>query len=192
MARQLLALRHLETWSNRERRFGSGDTDSALIPGQRVPEEAVALIQKALTDEPCVCYAHTGLTRTMETLEVLAEQLGVITNPQTLPQFRERFGGSLANLAFAEIQARFSGIVTPSDIWCYEAPEQGLERLDGFMERIQEGLRILKEHDADLIVLVTHAGVLKAIRASRLPRSRWLEMMLEPTPSNGSLLTWRL
>mgnify|MGYP002346966055 CR=1 FL=1 len=193
MARTLFALRHLETLSNRELRFGSGDTDDVLIPGQSLPE-ATTQVLCALASQS-LQWMHTGRKRTADTLLLTAQTIGrSAENVVIQPDFLERMGGTLAGLTFSEMQSRFPAIklAAPSDLWRCEAPELGLESLVAFVERVKRGLADLAAHPTEQIVLVCHAGTMKAMQASFLPREQWLDVMCKPSPQNGELLEWRL
>lgn len=186
----LLAVRHLETMGNREKRFCSGDwgKDESILPNQDADPNVVHTIQ----GQGNYILAATGLRRTYETAALLGKELGYQGGMLMLPEFRERFAGDLAGATFDEIQRLFPSVKVPSDLWGIRAPERGLEDIDHFLERIARGIEMVRSMEKT-VVLITHAGSIKGIRAVLESNDRSpAEILQEPTPANGAIFIFDL
>ena len=101
--KRVIVIRHLKTDDNQELKFGSGDRNSKVLPGQELSDELLGVLQ-GISDY-VIC--HTGLERTIETAQLIAKHLSYSGKLIELTEFKERFGGELAGKTLAEIQSCF-------------------------------------------------------------------------------------
>ncbi len=159
----LLVIRHLKTQDNLEQRFSSGDRDVSILPNQKIPNNAVRELMALEPDGLII--AHTGLKRSVQTARLLGQSIRHKGKALIMPQFRERIGGSLAGLSFSELQKIFPELESPNQFWNIEAPNQRLESFPEFLSRIKKGIDRLVSIPAPNIILITHAGSIKGIKA---------------------------
>lgn len=191
MRRTLVVIRHLKTQDSLDHRFCSGDRDISILPGQILNPETSEQIRQ-LTKQHYLL-AHTSLKRSKETTHLLTQLLAYSEEILILPEFKERLGGQLAGLRFEEIQQFFPELKNPYDLWRIEAPWLGLESAKDFLSRIEIGLKRIHEENKT-VVLVTHAGPIKGIRAV-LRATTLLErkqILCAPMPHHGECFVFNL
>ncbi|MBI4599748.1 histidine phosphatase family protein [Candidatus Uhrbacteria bacterium] len=176
----------MRTRDNEELRFSSGDRDVPILQGQEFSSDAVEGVRVRV--EGGLIVAHTGLKRTEQTAEMLTPVLCFEEEPLILPQFRERLGGTLAGLRFSELQRIFPDLKSPAGLWTIEALEMGLESVETFLGRIEDGLNRLTQlvSEVDATLLVAHAGSIKGIKAvlTEEKECKRRRVLCEPTPEH--------
>jgi len=154
MANCLLLMRHGEVEGGSTGRF-LGATDLPLSEeGRRQARAVVSCIKQA---KPGVCYCSPS-KRTQETARVVAR--GIKTKVE--PDLREVDFGEWEGKTFEEISAsnpehvqrwtEFEGFVFP-----------GGEAIDGFVSRIQSAVKRMAAEQAEVVLAVTHGGVIRMI-----------------------------
>ncbi len=179
MATILLA-RHGETDWNAARRW-QGHTDRPLTDRGR--EQARALAER-LDETPLECVYASDLTRARETARAVAERKGI--ELRTLPALREVDVGSWAGLTKAEAEARFpdafgrwrDGHIGWDDGETYE---QMTERIVDAARRIAAG------HPDEPVLVVSHAGPIRALHACALGLDVHAYRRLRPVEPNARL-----
>jgi alpha-ribazole phosphatase len=119
------------------------------------------LAQRLAKEEIKAIYA-SDLKRALETAEILAEPHHLTV--ETLPGLREIDFGHWEGLTFAEISEKYKDL---ADKW-YSAPAEvqipGGETFFQLKERIYTTiLELVEKHDQETIVVVTHAGPIRAL-----------------------------
>ena len=152
----LILARHGETDWNRDGRF-QGHADPPL--NDRGREQARALADAVAGERIEAVYA-SDLRRAHETAQIVAARKGleVVVDPD----LRERDVGEWSGLTYAEIEARWPG----AERWQVgETPEAMAERVVAAVRRIAA------EHPGGRVLVVSHGGPIRAIRAAaaRLP-----------------------
>jgi probable phosphoglycerate mutase len=158
----ILLVRHAETDWNREKRW-QGLTDLSL--NDRGREQARALAE-LLEGVPFTAVYASDLRRAYETAVAVAERKGLRVTP--LRELREVDVGSWTGLSQDEIKARFGDAYTQMRTrtgrgW------QGGETLAEMGCRVLEATRrIAREHPGELVLVVTHSGPVRTVRAHAL------------------------
>jgi broad specificity phosphatase PhoE len=155
---RLLAIRHGETDSARERRFAGG-RDVPLTPRGRQQCEAVA---RALSGVPVTAVYASPLGRARASAELIAAPHQLVVRPA--PAFHEMSFGEWEGLTRAEVAVRFPA---EFELWA-ATPDRvqppGGERLDAVAARVAEGIVALGDaHPGGTVVLVSHAIVTRLI-----------------------------
>lgn len=132
----------------------SGSERDAKLTGQgREQARATGEQLKAKQVDLIVC---SPMNRAHETAEIIAEQIGydksrIVTNED----FTERFMGVYSGVPHAEYRkANEMG-----------EPHPSLETTESMVKRVSNGLEWLKGHEAQNIVVVSHGGIGRAIKA---------------------------
>jgi probable phosphoglycerate mutase len=155
-------VRHAETDWNREKRWqGHGD----LSLNERGREQARALADE-LEAVPYGAVYASDLRRAHETARIVAERKGLAVTP--MRELREIDVGSWTGLSYDEVKERF-----PDE---YEQMRTrtgtGWERGETYAEmgrRILEALRrIAREHPSEAVLVITHSGPIRTVRAHAL------------------------
>jgi probable phosphoglycerate mutase len=194
-ATRILAIRHGQTAWNRANRV-QGQLDIPLDPTGRWQAKRMAA---ALAEEPVRSIYSSDLRRALETSQALATATGLPV--RTDAGLREREFGRFQGMTFVEIEAAWP---EQSLRWRRRDPvfaPQGGESLLRFRERVTHTAELLAaRHPGELIVLVTHGGVLDVLyRAAtrqelQAPRTWMLANAavnrLLWTPQGFSLVGW--
>lgn len=155
---RVIAIRHGRTAWNAGGRL-QGQLDIGLDDLGRW--QALRLVP-ALQGEPVAAVYSSDLSRALETARPLAQAhgLAVVTDPG----LRERSFGDMEGLSHAEIESQ-----RPADAlaWCMRSLDHappGGETLPQFEQRcLGCAIRLLERHRGQLVVLVTHGGVLDCL-----------------------------
>ena len=157
-ATYVMVVRHGETeWNTEGRR--QGHLDSTLTAKGRAQAEALA---QRFTPESCNAIYSSDLGRAYETAKVIAEKTGhdVVSDAR----LRERNLGIFQGLDGDEIRARY-----PTE---YEEHRNGgadhaVPEGESFRQQTERNMRCLEElakrHAGEIIMVVTHGGVLSAL-----------------------------
>jgi broad specificity phosphatase PhoE len=158
----ILLARHAETDWSREKRW-QGLTDLSL--NERGREQARALAEK-LEAVPLSALYASDLRRAYETALVVAERKGLGVTP--MRELREVDVGSWTGLAQDEIKERFRDAYTQMRTRTGRGWEGG-ETLAEMGRRVLEAIRrIAREHPGDVVLVVTHSGPIRTVRAHAL------------------------
>lgn len=163
----LYLVRHGETEWNRQRRV-QGLTD---IPLNDTGREQARRTGVLLTRRPVARVVASPLSRTRETAEIIAAQLG-LGAPELRDAFVERDYGTAEGLDFQEIEARYPpGMEVP-----------GRESREDVAARVIPALQALaREQPGEAIVVVSHGGAIRAALLTAEPDGRFGPI------SNGSV-----
>jgi len=183
----LLAIRHLRTKDNTEQRFSSGERNIPIIPDQTISKEILEALQGLKKEKYFI--AHTGLKRTKQTANLLAEELSFRDKLIVFPEFRERLGDKLTGLTFPEIKQLFPELQSPNELWKIEAPELGLEPAEDFLLRIKDGISRLSSFTPNTCILVAHAGSIKGIKTILTGQKQTL---CNPTPEHSKIFQFNI
>ena len=176
----LLLARHGETDWNHERRW-QGHADRPLTP--RGAEQAHLLAARLVGTELDAIYA-SDLRRARDTGAVVARALDVPL--ETLAELREVDVGSWSGLTRAEGAARF-----PEAFARWERGEIGWEdgeTYEEMSERVLAAVRaIAARHPTGRVLVVTHAGPIRAIHAAALGLDVHAYRRMRPVEPNARL-----
>jgi broad specificity phosphatase PhoE len=165
---ELLFVRHGETDWNDERRL-QGHADTPLNDrGRRQAEELAAHLAHQRVD----ALYTSDLRRASETAAVIAARLGL--EPVADPGLREVDVGEWSGLTRPEIAERWPEAVRWSD---GETPEEMAGRV------LAAARRIAAAHRGGRVVVVTHGGPIRALRAAASGMSYEDHRRLEPAPA---------
>jgi broad specificity phosphatase PhoE len=158
----ILLLRHAETDWNREQRW-QGLTDLSLNEHGR--EQATALAER-LEAVPFSAVYASDLRRAHETALVVAERKGLTVTP--LRELREVDVGSWTGLSQDEVKSRFPDGYEQMRTRTGRGWDAG-ETYAEMVRRVLEALRsIAHEHPGETVLVVTHSGPIRAVRAHAL------------------------
>jgi broad specificity phosphatase PhoE len=176
----LLLARHGETDWNRERRW-QGHADRPLTP--RGVEQARALAARVAGTELDAVYS-SDLRRARDTAAAVATNVGLPLEPT--PELREVDVGSWSGLTRAEAAARF-----PAAFARWERGEIGWtdgETYEAMSKRILDAIhRIAGRHPVGRVLVVTHAGPIRAIHAAALGLDVQTYRRMRPVEPNARL-----
>lgn len=146
-------VRHGQSEANAQRITAGGQLDAPLTDAGREQAREVGRILKKKKIELVV---SSPQIRAFETAEIIAREIGydaakIIQNKV----FAERDLGVMSGRPHDEVQLWFSMGQTP----------EGGESTEAFQARVMSGLEWLKSQDAGNILLVSHGGVSRSIRA---------------------------
>jgi len=164
---RLVLIRHGESVANAERRFTHGP-EEALSPRGRAEARARA---DALRDgfQPAALYA-SPFVRAVDTARIIGENFDL--EPIVVEELREQFFGALHGQPYSALDqaADRHGLAR----WDYRPP--GGESLRDVAARVGPALdRIATEHLGCDVLIVSHGGVMAALRA-------WVERAFERPP----------
>jgi broad specificity phosphatase PhoE len=158
----ILLARHGETDWNREKRW-QGLADHSL--NARGREQASALAEQ-LDRLPFSAIYASDLRRAHETALIVAERRGLRVTP--LRDLREIDVGSWTGLSYDEVKERFRDAY--EQMRARAGP--GWEGGETFVEmgrRVLEAMRwIARQHPGDAVLVVTHSGPIRTVRAHAL------------------------
>jgi probable phosphoglycerate mutase len=158
----ILLARHGETDWNREKRW-QGASDLSL--NDRGREQAKTLAEK-LEAVPFSAVYASDLRRAYETALVVAERKGLEVTP--LRELREIDVGSWTGLSHDEVKERFAEAFTQMRARTGRGWEGG-EAYAEMATRVLEAVRwIAHEHPGDAVLVVTHSGPIRTVRAHAL------------------------
>jgi broad specificity phosphatase PhoE len=155
----IILARHGETDWNRERRW-LGLTDLSL--NERGREQARALAER-LEAVPFSAVYASDLRRAYETALVVAERKGLAVTP--MRELREVDVGSWTGLSQEEVKERFPDAYTHVRARTGRGWEGG-ETYAEMGRRVLEAMRsIAREYPGDAVLVVTHSGPIRTVRA---------------------------
>jgi broad specificity phosphatase PhoE len=155
----IILARHGETDWNRERRW-LGLTDLSL--NERGREQARALAERVEAVPFSAVYA-SDLRRAYETALVVAERKGLAVTP--MRELREVDVGSWTGLSQEEVKERFPDAYTHVRARTGRGWEGG-ETYAEMGRRVLEAMRsIAREYPGDAVLVVTHSGPIRTVRA---------------------------
>lgn len=158
----ILLARHGETDWNRERRW-QGLADVSL--NERGREQARALAHK-LEPVPLRAIYASDLRRAYETAFVVAEAKGLAVTP--MRELREVDVGSWTGLSYDEVKERFRVAYTQMRTRTGRGWEGG-ESYAEMGARVLDALRrMAREHPGQAVLVVTHSGPIRTVRAHAL------------------------
>jgi broad specificity phosphatase PhoE len=176
----LLLARHGQTDWNAERRW-QGHTDRPL--NERGREQAEALAER-LADVELVAVYSSDLSRARDTAAVVAERQAL--EVRTSPELREVDVGSWAGLTRPEAEARFPEAFAR---WQEGHPgwEDG-ESYEAMTARVVRAARKIAAGEPDgPVLVVTHAGPIRALHAAALGIDIHTYRRLRPVEPNARL-----
>jgi broad specificity phosphatase PhoE len=176
----LLLARHGQTDWNAERRW-QGHTDRPLNERGRAQAKALA---ERLADVELTAIYSSDLARARDTAAVVAERQGL--EVRTLRDLREVDVGSWAGLTRAEAEARF-----PEAFARWQEGHPGWddgESYEAMTARVVRAVREIAavEHESPVLV-VTHAGPIRALHAAALGIDIHTYRRLRPVEPNARL-----
>jgi broad specificity phosphatase PhoE len=158
----ILLARHGETDWNRERRW-QGLSDLSLNEFGR--EQARALAEELEAIPLSAVYA-SDLRRAHETALIVGERKGLAVTP--MRELREIDVGSWTGLSYDEVKERFRDAYTQMRTRTGRGWEGG-ETYAEMGRRVLEAMRrIASEHPGDAVLVVTHSGPIRSVRAHAL------------------------
>jgi broad specificity phosphatase PhoE len=158
----ILLARHGETDWNRERRW-QGVSDLSLNEFGR--EQARALAEK-LEAIPLNAVYTSDLRRAYETALVVAERKGLAVTP--MHELREIDVGSWTGLSYDEVKERFRDAYTQVRTRTGRGWEGGETYAEMGRRVLEATRRIASEHQGDAVLVVTHSGPIRSVRAHAL------------------------
>jgi broad specificity phosphatase PhoE len=158
----IVLARHGETDWNREKRW-QGFADIPL--NGRGREQAQALAEK-LEAFPFRAVYASDLRRARETALVVAQRIGLAVTP--MRELREIDVGSWTGLAHDEVERRFQDGYRRLKTRTGRGWEGG-ETYADMGRRVLDAIRsIAREHRGDAVLVVTHSGPIRTVRAHAL------------------------
>lgn len=184
---RLVVVRHGETVANREFRYVGRRDDPLSAHGLA---QAVSLAE-ALTFLPITVIYSSPLQRTLQTAQVVADQLAIPCVP--LDGLIEQSFGTWEGLSRAEVLAR-----SPQDgrhllAWEQDPtlpPPEGESLLQVQQRTLATLATLVSQHSGQTIVLVSHVGPIKALLCAALnaPISSAFRLFLDP--ATISVVDW--
>jgi broad specificity phosphatase PhoE len=177
----IILARHAETDWNREKRW-QGLADLAL--NERGREQARALARE-LEAVPLSAIYSSDLRRAYETALIVAERKGMAVTP--LRELREIDVGSWTGLSQDEVKERFPDEYTEVRTRAGRG-WQGGETYPELVGRVLDAVRrIAREHPDDTVLLVTHSGPIRTVRAHAVGLNFATDRSAAPTVDRGEL-----
>lgn len=145
-------VRHGQSEGNAADKVAGAETDSPLtdLGRQQAVEAAGALLDKSI--DLIVC---SPLSRAKESAQIIAKEIGYKGQILEKSNFSERYVGSLVGKTFEEYKEAVRSDNLP----------EGVESISQMVSRVQDGLAWLKDQKANNILLVSHGGIGKIVRA---------------------------
>jgi 2,3-bisphosphoglycerate-dependent phosphoglycerate mutase len=191
----LYLVRHGEsTWNAEGRCQGQSPTAGGLSPTGRTQAKATAqeLVKKLASDRQtrAESIVASDLLRARQTAEIIAAELGLPVRIDT--ELREQSLGDLQGHLYRDEWAGKGTVQDAIDeLWRnpFHRPPGG-ESIAEMYERVQRALlRLATEHAGQLLVVVTHGGVVRTANAGD-PPMRGVAMP-HTTVDNASITSWR-
>jgi probable phosphoglycerate mutase len=158
----ILLARHGETDWNRERRW-QGISDLSLNEFGREQARALAAKLEAI---PLRAVYASDLRRAYETALLIAKRKGLAVTP--MHELRELDVGSWTGLSFEEVKERFPDAYMQMRTRSGRGWEGG-ETYAEMGRRVLEAMRrIARKHAGDVVLVVTHSGPIRTVRAHAL------------------------
>jgi broad specificity phosphatase PhoE len=180
-AATVLLARHAETDWNREQRW-QGLTDLPL--NERGREQARELAEK-LEAVPLSAVYASDLRRAYETALVVAEPKGL--EVILMPELREVDVGSWTGLTQDEIKKRFPDAYAQMRARIGRGWAGG-ESLAEMGRRVLDAIRrIAREHPGEVVLVVTHSGPFRTVRAHALGLDYATDRKAAPWVERGAL-----
>jgi broad specificity phosphatase PhoE len=156
---RVVLLRHGEsTWN--EQKLVQGQLDDARLSAKgRSQASAVA---ETLRDYDFKWIVTSDLTRARETAAIVDDALGL--EVAIAPALRERSYGVYEGRPMSELPSSMTGIDNGRVVDASARPEGG-ESLDDLYERCAKFVDSLRAAGNDRLLLVTHGGTIRALRA---------------------------
>jgi broad specificity phosphatase PhoE len=171
----ILLARHGETDWNREKRW-QGRSDLSLNDSGR--EQARALAEK-LEAVPLSAVYASDLRRAYETALIIAERKGLAVTP--IRELREVDVGSWTGLSYEEVKQRFPDGYRAMRLRTGRGWEGG-ETYAEMGRRVLEAMhRIARQHRREAVLVVTHSGPIRAVRAHALGLDYAMDRTAAPT-----------
>lgn len=162
----LILVRHGESEANRQGHW-QGHADGNLTPLGHLQAEEVAE-RLAAWDPPVQHLYSSPLRRAVQTAQPIAQRLGL--DLVIHPDLREIDVGQVSGLSNEEFAQRFPEVYTRwlnKDDLDFTWP--GGEQRRAFFQRVSRVVReVLSRHPGETVVLVTHAGTIRAAVAGLL------------------------
>ncbi|MEJ5928599.1 histidine phosphatase family protein [Corynebacterium sp. H128] len=165
MTRQLILMRHGETFYNATRRMqGQMDTELSEVGVQQAQNAA-----DFLADIKIGRIVSSDLERAQETAKAVAQRVGVAVGVDK--RLRETHLGQWQGMSHEEVDAQFPGARA---LWRHDAswaPPKGESRLEVAQRAravIDEQMRDFSEWDDSTVVVVAHGGTIAALTSSLL------------------------
>jgi broad specificity phosphatase PhoE len=185
---RLILVRHGETRANRQYRYIGASDDALTEHGQAQAEQLAA----ALSILPVAAVYSSPRQRTYQTALPIAAPHGLTV--QVLDDLRESDFGTWEGLSRSEVLARSVQDAEFLRAWERDtalAPPGG-ESLDAMHRRVTAVIEnLLQLHPGQTIILVSHAGPIKAVLCTALgvPVSAAFRIFLDP--ATISVVDWR-
>jgi broad specificity phosphatase PhoE len=171
----ILLARHGETDWNREKRW-QGHADHSL--NERGREQARALAER-LAAVPFTAIYASDLRRAYETAIVVADGSGLTVTP--MRELREVDVGSWTGLSYDEVKARFGDAYTQMRTRTGRGWEGG-ETYAEMGRRVLEAMHsIAREHPGETVLVITHSGPIRTVRAHALGQDYATDRKAAPT-----------
>jgi broad specificity phosphatase PhoE len=153
----LILVRHGETTWNAEQRYqGQQESDLSALGYAQAQWAA-----DRLADSGAIALYSSDLRRAADFAAVIGDRLGLAV--ETTPALRERCGGVWEGLTWPEIVERFAEAAEAVGKDPDFTPP-GAESREHMRERVVEFLdRVAAHHAADVVIAVTHGGVINAV-----------------------------
>jgi broad specificity phosphatase PhoE len=158
----IVLVRHGETDWNRERRW-QGVSD---LPLNEVGREQARALAAKLETIPLRAVYSSDLRRAYETALLIAERKGLAVTP--MRELRELDVGSWTGLSYDEVKERFPDAYTQMRTRSGRGWKGG-ETYAEMGRRVLEAMRrIARKHAGDVVLVVTHSGPIRTVRAHAL------------------------
>jgi probable phosphoglycerate mutase len=179
----VILVRHGQsTWNAAGRWQGQGDP-----PLSDKGREQAGIVARRLLREPVAAIYASDLLRAAETAEIIGQTLGL--RPQPEPRLRELNVGAWSGLTIQEIAERF-----PEQFAAWQNHEHiragGGEMFQEMQQRAAEALEeIAGTHQGQTVCLVTHGGIVFALRGHALGKGLGPELFQGLPPNRNTAVT---
>ena len=183
LATIVILVRHGQsTWNAAGRWQGQGDP-----PLSDAGREQARIVAQWLRGEPIAALYASDQRRAAETAEIIGQTIGL--HPQPDPRFRELDVGGWSGLTIEEIAERF-----PEQYQAWQNYEDvrpgGGEMFREMQQRAAAALEeIARAHTGQTVCLVTHGGIVFALRGHALGQKLGPELFRGLPPNRNTALT---